>query len=346
MRTRLPGRLSRLRGSIAIVTGVLAATGLPTYAGTAGAAPQPDVNQIRQQVNELTSSYDQANQQYDAVTQQLSAARVKLSRLSTQVAIEQAMFRRSRTKVAQIAAASYEQGSITSVAALFTSSDPQAVVSQASLLLEVFGSRNQQVKQFLVQARQLSGTQQQEQRAEYALAVGKKQRAQQKQRAAQLLSSKQATLASLTTQQQQAVAATSIGTGGTTVGAYSGPTSTQAGKAMAFAYSALGTPYVWGGTGPSGLNGGYDCSGLVQAAWASAGVSIPRDTYQQWAALPHIAASAIEPGDLLFYDGIGHVAMYIGNGQIIDAPRTGLTVERLPMNTDWYASTFVGAARP
>ena len=346
MRTRLPGRVSRLRGSIAIVTGVLAATGLATYGGTAGAAPQPDVNQIRQQVNELTSSYDQANQQYDAVAQQLSAARVKLSRLSTQVAIEQAMFRKSRTKVAQIAAASYEQGSITSVAALFTSNDPQAVVSQASLLLEVSGSRNQQVKQFLAQARQLSGTQQQEQRAEYALAVLKKQRAQQKQRAAQLLSSKQATLASLTTQQQQAVAATSIGTGGTTVGAYSGPTSTQAGKAIAFAYSALGTPYVWGGTGPSGPSGGYDCSGLVQAAWASTGVSIPRDTYQQWAALPHIAASAIEPGDLLFYDGIGHVAMYIGNGQIIDAPRTGLTVERLPMNTDWYASTFVGAARP
>lgn len=75
-------------------------------------------------------------------------------------------------------------------------------------------------------------------------------------------------------------------------------------------------------------------------------VSIPRDTYQQWAALPHIAASAIEPGDLLFYEGLGHVAMYVGNGQIIDAPRTGLTVERLPMNTSWYASTFVGAARP
>jgi cell wall-associated NlpC family hydrolase len=335
--------VSRLRGSIGIVTGVLAATGLATYAG---AAPKPDVNQIRQQVNELTSSYDQANQQYDAVAQQLSAARVKLSRLSTQVAIEQAMFRKSRSKVAQIAAASYEQGSATSVAALFTSSDPQAVVSQASLLLEVSGSRNQQVKQFLAQARQLSGTQQQEQRAEYALAALKKQRAQQKQRAAQLLSSKQATLASLTTQQQQAVAATSIGTGGTTVGAYSGPTSTQAGKAIAFAYSALGTPYVWGGTGPSGPSGGYDCSGLVQAAWASAGVSIPRDTYQQWAALPHLAASAIEPGDLLFYDGIGHVAMFIGNGQIIDAPRTGLTVERLPMNIDWYASTFVGAARP
>ena len=313
-----------------------------TYAGAAGAAPQPDVNQIRQQVNELTSKYDQANQQYDAVAQQLSAARVTLSHLAAQAAREQASFRKARMKVAQIAAASYEQGSMTSAAALLTSSDPQAVLSQASLLLQMSGSQNQQMQQFVAQARQLAGTQQQQQHAAYALAALKTQRQQQKQHAAQLLSSKQDTLASLTAQQQQAVAATSIGAGGTTLGTYTGPMSTQAGKAIAFAYSALGTPYLWGGTGP----GGYDCSGLVQAAWAAAGVSIPRNTYQQWAALPHIAASAIEPGDLLFYEGIGHVAMYVGNGQIIDAPRTGLTVERIPMSTSWYASTFVGAARP
>ena len=104
------------------------------------------------------------------------------------------------------------------------------------------------------------------------------------------------------------------------------------------------TPWTsqWGATGP----GSYDCSGLVQAAWASAGVTIPRTTYEMWAALPHIATSAIQPGDLLFYDGIGHVSMYVGGGYIIDAPRTGLDVQKLPKNTDWYASTFIGAARP
>jgi peptidoglycan DL-endopeptidase CwlO len=58
----------------------------------------------------------------------------------------------------------------------------------------------------------------------------------------------------------------------------------------------------WGSTGPDS----YDCSGLVQAAWAAAGVAIPRDTYEQWAALPHIASSDIQPGDLLYYDGVGH----------------------------------------
>ena len=123
--------------------------------------------------------------------------------------------------------------------------------------------------------------------------------------------------------------------------AYAGPTGTQAGKAVAFAYSKLGTWYLWGGTGPR-----YDCSGLTQAAWAAGGVSIPRTTYEQWAALPHIATSAIEPGDLLYYDGEGHVAMYVGGGYIIDAPQTGLDVQKLPMSTGWYAANFDGAVRP
>ena len=142
--------------------------------------------------------------------------------------------------------------------------------------------------------------------------------------------------------QQQTVAGNSIGAGGTTTAAYTGPTSTQAERAVAFAYAQLGKPYQWGATGP----GSYDCSGLAQAAWAAAGVAIPRDTYEQWAALPHISSSAIQPGDLLYYDGIGHVAMYVGNGYIIDAPQTGMDVQKIPMGTGWYAANFVGAARP
>ena len=75
-------------------------------------------------------------------------------------------------------------------------------------------------------------------------------------------------------------------------------------------------------------------------------MSVPRVTYDQWAALPHVAAGGLQPGDLLYYDGVGHVAIYVGGGYIIDAPRTGLTVQKIPMNTDWYAQTFDGAVRP
>ncbi len=125
--------------------------------------------------------------------------------------------------------------------------------------------------------------------------------------------------------------------------ARSRPTS-QAGKAVAFVYAQLGCPYVYGATGP--CHDGFDCSGLVQAAWASAGVPIPRDTYEDWAELPHVSLSALEPGDLILYDGEGHVAMYVGDGYIIDAPQTGLDVERIPMSTAWYADNTRRGRRP
>jgi cell wall-associated NlpC family hydrolase len=91
---------------------------------------------------------------------------------------------------------------------------------------------------------------------------------------------------------------------------------------------------------------GFDCSGLVQAAWAAAGVQIPRDTYEDWAALPHVSMSSIEPGDLILYNGEGHVAMYVGGGYIIDAPIPGQNVEKIPMNTPWYVNSADGVVRP
>ncbi|MGH3153912.1 MAG: C40 family peptidase, partial [Streptosporangiaceae bacterium] len=145
--------------------------------------------------------------------------------------------------------------------------------------------------------------------------------------------------------QQQTVKSNTIGANGSTQHVtYNGPTTTQAGKAVAFEYAQIGCPYVYGGTGPCQM--GFDCSGLAQAAWASAGVAIPRDSYEQSAELPHVSVSSIEPGDLLIYNGEGHVAMYVGNGDIIDAPQTGLDVERIPMSTPWYADNLDGVVRP
>ncbi len=121
--------------------------------------------------------------------------------------------------------------------------------------------------------------------------------------------------------------------GGPTVGFSS--TATAAGQAaVRAAESQLGVPYVWGGETP-GV--GFDCSGLVQWSWAQAGVSIPRTSQEQFATVPHVPMSDIQPGDLLFYfnlDGTGtvdHVVMYVGSGPygnqtVIQAPYTGATV--------------------
>ncbi|MFF7471113.1 NlpC/P60 family protein [Streptomyces sp. NPDC008092] len=94
-------------------------------------------------------------------------------------------------------------------------------------------------------------------------------------------------------------------------------------KAVAFATAQLGKPYVWGAEGPDS----YDCSGLTSQAWASAGKPIPRTSEEQWKQLRHIDVKDMRPGDLIiYYDDASHVAMYVGDGAIIQAPRPGRTV--------------------
>jgi cell wall-associated NlpC family hydrolase len=334
---------SRIRRGVAIATGLVAVGGLAVFTAGAGAAPQPTVDQVQARINQLTSQFDNVSQQLDQASQQLSAAQSRLSQVRAHLNRANAQFQAAQANVAQNAAAAFEDTAATSIAGVLTSGDPSVVLQQGSLLMELSGNRNAETRQLLTDASQLAGVGQEMQRTEAGIATFKSQLAGHKNSLGKLIATEKATLASLTVPQQQTVVSNSIGANGSSAPQqYSGPTTTQAGKAVAFAYAQLGKPYQWGATGP----GSYDCSGLVQAAWAAAGVTIPRDTYQQWAALPHIATSAIQPGDLLFYDGIGHVAMYVGGGYIIDAPQTGMVVQKLPMNDSWYASTFDGAARP
>ncbi|MFE0802884.1 NlpC/P60 family protein [Streptomyces sp. NPDC058812] len=98
---------------------------------------------------------------------------------------------------------------------------------------------------------------------------------------------------------------------------------TKAEKALAFARAQIGKPYVWGATGPDS----YDCSGLTQAAWKDAGVTLPRTTYDQVDAGTTVPVSQAQPGDLVFfYDDLSHVGLYIGNGMMIHAPKPGAYV--------------------
>ncbi|WP_107400439.1 transglycosylase family protein [Streptomyces africanus] len=113
-------------------------------------------------------------------------------------------------------------------------------------------------------------------------------------------------------------------------------------RAVSYARAQLGKPYAYGATGPDS----YDCSGLTMAAWRAAGVSIPRTSHAQWSGLARVPASAVQPGDLVVYNGAGHVAIYVGDGQIIEAPRPGKVVQTAPWRSGWYASNFVGVVRP
>ena len=123
--------------------------------------------------------------------------------------------------------------------------------------------------------------------------------------------------------------------------------SPAAAEAVSYALAQIGTPYRWGGETP-GV--GFDCSGLTQASWAAAGIAIPRTSEAQWSGLPHVPLGQLQPGDLIFFNpgefiaGLpGHVGIYIGSGEMVDAPHTGATV-RIENLATW--PTPFGAARP
>jgi len=342
--TRLAGFQSRARRGVAVAAALISVGGLAGFASAAAAATQPTVAQVQAKVNQLTSQYDQVSEQLDQVSEQLSAGQTRLAQVRVAFNHAQAQFQADLTDVAQFAAASFEDTAATSIAGVLTSTDPSMVLQQGSFLLEISDDRNAETAELSAAASQLAGVDQELQRTEDGIADLRIQLADHKDSLGKLIATEQATLDSLTLPEQQTVEGNSIGANGSTTPTYSGPTSTQAEKAVAFEYAQLGCPYVYGGTGPCNL--GYDCSGLAQAAWAAAGVDIPRDTYEQWAALPHISDGAIEPGDLLYYNAEGHVAMYVGDGYIIDAPVPGEDVERIPMDTPWYVENFDGAVRP
>lgn len=333
-----------------LVTVLAVAGGIAVYSGAegAGAAPAPSISQVQKEVNALQGKVDKIGQQYDAAGQQLKTAKARLAQVTTQADNAQQQYNTASATLAAVAVAQYENSGQTSILGLLTSGDPSAVLSQASLLLQVEGTHNMEARQFLTLANELSTIKEQRQRTADGVAQLEEQYAAQKKSMTKLLDTQTSLLANLTAQQQAAVAAQTVG-GSTTSGtvtttpmAYTGSTATQAGQAVAFAYAQLGKPYVWGATGPSS----YDCSGLVQASWAAAGVSIPRVTYDQWASLPHVPLSSLEPGDLILYNGESHVAIYVGDGYIIDAPHTGAVVEKVSESTSWYASGADGAVRP
>jgi cell wall-associated NlpC family hydrolase len=344
--TRLGARLSRTRRAAVLGSAVLLAGGLAAVVTqVAGAAPQPSIDQVRTTINTLTGEFNKANQQYDQVEEQLTAADARLKQLNKQLDRDNAQYQAARKLVVQIADSTYEDSGSTSLAGLLTSADPSQVLAEASLIAQVTGTRNLETEAFLTDATQLSSVQQEQQHTEQGIAQLAAQRKGTKDHIASLLSKQNSILGSLTnTELAQVQQGTVQGGTGITNAVYNGPTGSQADTAVAFVFRQLGCAYSYGSTGPCAS--GFDCSGLVMSAWAAAGITIPRDTFEQWAALPHISTSDLQPGDLLYYDGIGHVAMYVGDGMIIDAPTEGEPVREIPMDTAWYADSLDGAARP
>lgn len=337
-------RLARFAGA---AVAAMATAGLVVSGGVAGAQPQPTISQVQAKLKKLTLKENWLIQRYDQASEDLSAARQRLVLVNRQVTKDQNAMESMRVQIAQIASTVYENGSMTSTAALLTSGDPQTLLSQSAILVHLSTTNQQQLEQFITADKALLSAQETAKRTDTAIAGLKHKLATQKKSLDQLINQQKALLGSLTEQQrQQQLGGGGTGGGGAGGGGgghYHGPTGTQAQKAVAFAYGALGCPYVFGATGPCGA--GFDCSGLTSAAWAYAGVSIPRTSYGQ-AGLPAVSRADLQPGDILEFAGESHVGLYVGGGMLIDAPQPGMNVEKVSLNSGWYAANYDGAYRP
>jgi peptidoglycan DL-endopeptidase CwlO len=323
------------RRSVAVAGGLLAVGALVvSVGGAATAAPQPSVSQVQAELNQLNNQGQQIDQQYAQAEQQLTSADAQLAAINTEVVRDRARYNLQRRQVAEIAVAAYKMGNLTSPEVLLTEGDPQQILDKSSILLELSSSNDDLIHTFLADARQLAEALQAAQR----ISDGKKaivaQLAAKKDQNAKLVAQQQALLAQLTPAQQD----TGLGSGSTGTLIVPHATSAQAQTAINFAYQQVVNhcPYVFAGVGPCQL--GFDCSGLTQAAWAAAGVSIPRTSYEQ-ADLPSVPFSEVQVGDILEFAGDSHVGLYAGDNMLIDAPHTGLDVEEVPLS-GWYSENL------
>ena len=112
-------------------------------------------------------------------------------------------------------------------------------------------------------------------------------------------------------------------------------------RVVSYAKRFLGVRYVYGGSSP---RSGFDCSGFVRYVYAHFGVSLPHSSYAQFTDGRRVSRRSLRPGDLVFFDGVGHVGLYVGNGRFIHAPHTGTRVQ-ISTLAGWYSARFSGARR-
>jgi peptidoglycan DL-endopeptidase CwlO len=304
-----------------LVRGVLAAVAVLSVVGTASTSaladppPPGNASDALKQYQDLGRQAEAINGQLLQADEALSARNADLDGAQRAAAQAKAQEEQFRGQVDQLTAASYQGAAMSKLSAVLTSQSASDFLERSSML-DTLSKDNADALHSLADAT--------------ARATAASQQAQQARDDAARLSNdlhqKQAQLkaaANQLHQQYQRLSASDVATlkTNTKVGLLAG--SGAAITAVNAALSKQGDPYVWGATGPNS----FDCSGLTQWAYKQAGVSLPRSTYSQETVGTSVSQDDLQPGDLVFFYGGGHVGIYIGSGQIVHAPTEGENVK-------------------
>ncbi|MFJ9704426.1 NlpC/P60 family protein [Streptomyces sp. NPDC101234] len=331
---RRPKQPSRARVTV-LTTAAAAAVVLSAQAADAAPTAKPKKDEVKSRVDKLYEEAEQATEKLNGAKEKQEKLQKQISALQDSVARGQDELNELRDGIGSMATAQYRSGGIDPSLQLFLSSDPDSYLDKASALDQLSSQQVETLKKIQAKQRELA-----QERAEASgklqdLSATRTELAKKKKEVQAKLAAAQKLLNSLTATEKAALAAEQDRASRSSSERVDLGNDTSANGRAAAAFAAaktkLGTPYVYGATGPSS----YDCSGLTSWAYAQAGVSIPRTSESQSTIGTKIySTSQLQVGDLVFFfNDLHHVGLYAGNGQILHAPRTGTVVRYESMST-------------
>jgi peptidoglycan DL-endopeptidase CwlO len=318
---------------ITVLSTVAMAAALGLVPGSASA--EPDIEDVEARVDRLYHEAEMASERYNDVRLELAELDKDLATIKADERRQDRRLEAVRTQVQDSIVRQYQGESLSAVGQIVVSDDPGAFLGRLSTMSSFNDLQSQMFSDYSRELKALDIRRDATQRRANQVAELKAQAAKEKATIDKKVDEAEALLDRLEEEQREEMMAPSR----SEVRTPTVPASGRAGAAVSYAMAQVGDAYVYGATGPDA----YDCSGLTMASWAQAGVALPHSSSAQYGSGPQVPASALQPGDLVFYySPISHVGMYIGNGMIVHAanPSTGVQVAGL------YSMPFTGAVRP
>ncbi|MFG2604617.1 NlpC/P60 family protein [Streptomyces sp. NPDC048514] len=340
----MSGRLLRLACTAAMAAQAV----LAPVPAVAAPDPQRSVSQLLTDLQQLYRKAEQATETYNATAVRLERQRAEVARLDGELARARLALRGSRTDAGRLARQQYQNGgNFGPYLRLLLARDPQHALDEGHVIGELTREHARTVARLTGAEKRADALARAARKAlDTQLTLADRQHKQRDDVRARLgdverllASLTPAQLAAVARLEQQGVAAAQRKL--TTAGALptARPASGEGDRAVHYAMDQLGKPYRWGAQGPSA----YDCSGLTSQAWQHAGTPIPRTSQEQWRQLERVPLNELRPGDLVvYYPEATHVAMYVGDGRVVQAPRPGGQVKVSPL----ASYPVLGAVRP